>query len=277
MAYLQPDTELLNILQSASDILMMLGLSNSATIVNDINIEISNGVNIKKVDGNSIGSKFRNLQTEIKREFGTSVHRTNVITMLTLAHKRAVTTNLVEVMHVVNEPNVIGITSDRTIAYSTMNTFQQIIVRGSNNDVEKMIGLSFLYLNLVDGVFRNSLRTCLMWEQLSHGHQVDTTTIWSIDIHNIRSYFTTNNLDLSYFKGLNSTIRNAVGHSTFHFDSSVNKMIYEDRRAGRKEQLTVNELADLIQMLFNVFEDVMLINQISRVNDVCDTLIKRYP
>lgn len=277
MAYLQPDAELLSILQSVSDILKMLGLSNSTIIVNDMITELSTSITMTKVSGSSITSKFRNLQTEIKREFGTSTHRKNVMNMLTLAHKNAVTTNLVEVMHVVNEPNVIEITNDRTIAYGIMNAFYQIIMRGSKNNEEKMIGLSFLYLNLVDGVFRNSLRTCLMWEQLSHIHPVDTTTIWNIDIHNIRTYFTTNSLDLSYFMGWNSTIRNAVGHSTFHFDSLTNKMIYEDRRAGRKEQLTVNELEELVQMLFNVFETVLLLNQISRVNDVCDTLVKRYP
>lgn len=276
MAYQQPDNELLLVLQSVMRVLSTLNLPQCRLAVNEIHEEFQNTIP-NSINHTSILSKFHNLQTKSESEFGNTTHRSNIIRQLQDAIRLTISNNQTEMRHIVNESNVVEIGTMRINALQILRSYEQVIRRGSNTSEERMIGFSFYYMGLVDGVYRNSLRMCYIWEQLSHSHQVDTSRIWQIDVGNIQQYFVTNSFHLGYFEGWNRNVRNAVGHSTFHFDNIKNKMIYEDRRANSIVELSEPELMDLIEKLSNVFELLLVQNQIWRVNDICDTFIQRYP
>ncbi|MCH7647092.1 MAG: hypothetical protein IIA83_00585 [Thaumarchaeota archaeon] len=276
MAYLQPDNELLLVLQSVTEILSTLNLSQCALIVKEIHDKFQKTIP-NSVNSTSTLSKFHNLQTTSESEFGNTAHRSDIIKQLQDAIRLTVSNNQTEMRHILNESNVIEIGTMRINALRILRSYEQVIRRGSKTSEERMIGFSFYYMGLVDGVYRNSLRMCYIWEQLSHLDQVDTSRIWQTDVGNIQQYFVTNSLHLGYFEGWNRNVRNAVGHSTFHFDNIKNKMIYEDIHANSIVELSESELMELIENLSNVFEILLVQNQIFRVNDICDTFIQRYP
>ena len=278
MAWHQPDNDLLSILQQISTIYSQFNLPNSQNILNDIKNELQNGVTAGRIDKNSINLKYRTLQTTYAQEFSRSdSHRSGVISMLQASMNRALTQNNVETQHVMNEPNVVEIIQRRSRAYGVLRTFRQIIWNGAQTDEEKIIGLSYVYLNLVDGVFRNALRACYIWQQLSRNDPVDTTTLLDTSVNNIRQYFTNTGLPMHYFEGWQGYVRNAVGHTTFHYDTTRNLAVYDDFIAGITTTLSLQQLIDMCDKLWNVYEASFLSIQFTRINDVCSTLCDRYP
>ncbi len=277
MAWQQTDEDLLSILDQISDIFSRFEQPNCKSIIDSIKIELENGVTVKKIDKNSITSKYKALQTKFVHEFSSTTQRTNVISMLQQSMTETITKNNVEMQHVFNEPNVVEIISRRSYAYRVLSIFRQVIWNGAKTDEERMIGLSYVYLNLVDGIFRNALKICFIWQQLSRKEQVDTKTISDISVYDIYKYFNKNGLPMHYLDGWNGYVRNAVAHTTFQYDSSKNEAVYDDLIANKTVKLWLGQLIEMCDKLWNVYGAVFLFTQFTRINDVCFTLCDRYP
>lgn len=277
MAWQQTDEDLLSILAQISSIFSQFDLPDCKSIIDDIKGELENGKLAVKIDKTSINTKYKALQTKFVQEFSSTPHRTNVISILQHSMNETISKNNVEMQHVFNEPNVVEIINRRANAYRVLSIFRQVIWNGAKTDEEKMIGLSYVYMNLVDGIFRNALRICYIWEQLSRKEQVNTTTISDIDVYSIYKYFNGNRLPMHYFDGWNGYARNAIAHTTFHYDSSTNETVYEDLIANKIVRLSLVQLIDMCTKLWDVFGAIFLFTQFTRINDVCFTLCDRYP
>jgi hypothetical protein len=275
LAFAQPNSDLINILDSCSNVFTILNLSQCSQIVKEISTEISTAIP-NPVNKNSIIQRYKNLQQISISEYSTNAYKNNIIKKFMDAVRITVSSNRTEMQHILNETNIVEVISQRISAHNALMALRRIIWNGAKTDEEKMIGMSYVYLAIVDGVYRNALRTCYVWEQLSRRDQVNTATITDVDVGKIQQYFTSNGLDLFYFEGWDRNIRNAVGHTTFQYDNTSQKTTYQDLRAQVIVHLSLDELIEMCDKLWAVYEITLINNQIWRVNDASFELCNRY-
>ena len=141
-----------------------------------------------------------------------------------------------------------------------------------------MLGLSIVYANAIEGIYKRAVQDCYVWEKISTGsvRTGQVATIPKKDIKTIIDYYDKQNMDKCIFEGYDDMIAlNAVAHSTLSFDETTDKMLYTDKRSNRQVRYDFDTLQQLYQKVWNVYEMVLVKNQILRINDVCIQFINR--
>jgi len=277
MAYQLTDNELYEILKGVKLIFDRISLPLSFKKIDQIISFLQTSIKNKKIDRTQLNTEFKSLQTQIESEFPTTQYRMDIQKDFLKAVRRSFKLYLQQVIKIVNHPSMIKIVERRTRSLRNLFLLRKIIYGCAKSNEEKAVGISQIYLSIVDGLYRGAIRDCYIWILISHGQSVNPTSFTKSDVRTIHAGFVTNNFDRKYFEGWNSVVRNAVAHSTFHYDAKRNKIVYEDLIANSSTELTISEVSDLCDKLYEVFLLVLIRNQISRVNDVCDVLSKRYP
>ena len=233
-----------------------------------------------------INEKFKELQTTVETEFASNDHRTKCqkLFLKTLRYDIKIHPN--EIRFIVNTKSLNDLMKQRTFSIHNLLLLRKIVYDCAKTDDEKAVGISQIYMSLTEGGYRNALRDCLIWHLIKNEHDF-TWIVFSNDdyyvnsivkypIHTIKKYFEKRKIDPIYFEGWNSTIRNAVAHSTFHYDRITKKIIYDDVIGNRIESSTIDEMSERCDNLWAVFELVFIRNQILRVNDIIDVLRIRH-
>lgn len=276
MAYQETNSKLLSNLDMYSSNLTKYNMPKSAQIVDEVNTYIvkMNEASLNKI---LINSKIKDLQTLTTQEFGITLHRKKVFSKILTTMSDALTINSTESKHILDSSGIRELTGNRITTLRYSKILASIITKGATNTEEKFVGYCYDYMAIVDGVYRNSIRACYMWEQLSRNEQVDTCKVPNIKINEIRDYFKDKSRSDVYFEGLNNVIRNAVAHSTFAFDSNLQKMKFEDKIARRTEMISLQEILELREKMMNVFEANFFVNQIFAITDIFNVFTTKYP
>src|SRR3990172_12156567 len=103
MAYVQPDDQLLCIIDQILNIFSVFNMPKCKKVVENIKDETIKNIN-NKIDRNSINSKFKNLQIEFINEFSTTEHRKNIINMLTKSMRITIAKKKKEKQHILKKP-----------------------------------------------------------------------------------------------------------------------------------------------------------------------------
>jgi len=249
----------------------MLHMNGSVSILKMMTDELQKA----SVDIGYMKTTYKNLQVLIENEFSVSDHRRRCMGYFAASMRRAMKSNVAEVTRVLNDPQIATIPVDRVNAYKLLNELSRILLAGSGSDRDKAIGLSFAYSHAVEGVYKKSVQECYIWHKLGVREHIDTKAVPRMDVAKVRDYYTSKNLDTSIFEGYNRTVRNAVSHTTFRFDDTIQKMIYEDRQSGDKATYSFMELHSLYQNIWDVLELMLAKNQVLIVHDVCMAIFKR--
>lgn len=267
------DAELVEVISSTRIVFESFKMLNTAKYVQFILNEVSRPEIIRSY----LNTTFRGLQFVSERDFGNTGYRRRIIRYLRMRMKSALMTNIDKVSEMnMNEQVQDGI-YDRMNANKIFSTLQKILINGSITKYEKLLGLSYAYAAVVEGVYKKSIQMCYLWERMgTYSLQDDMfSTINEMDIHKIRGYYKRCFVDEAIFDGYNNTIRNAIAHSTIYFNNETNEMLYRDKRSGKEKSLDVDGLYALYEKIWAVYLMILLEDQILRIHDACVNLVER--
>jgi hypothetical protein len=251
----------------------------SALIIKEMKQQLEN--EIPNINENELNRKFTNLQDTLEVEFcKRGDYSKSIFLYLQKKVRKTMKTNLAEYQKTFGVSSHMDRSEQRHRMYKILEKLRTTTLRGAKDEEDKMIGISFAYLGLVNGVYRFALQDCYRYELLANGQTVDPEYITKLEIHNIYCYYSDNNLPLDYFDGWNSTVRNAVGHSNFFYDEMKQKMIYVDEpNEPAKKQVSeydFDEMADNYRKLLEVYYAVLIFDQMVLVSSSCFELERRY-
>ena len=285
MSSAQTDVELLAILNQIILIFDKFGYVRSSPIVKTIRDELASSI-ATKIDPFSIGLKFKSLQNAIVKDFATNQYRKKIILKFTSNFRKSMKNNSKGVKQIFDKKRYAVSIARRAHSYRNLTLLRGMVQSCAKDEEQALIGISYAYLSLLEGIFKRSLIDCYVWEKLSKKEKIHTTKLVRMDVSEIYRHFRTNRFGTNYFKGWDRIVRNAIGHSTFHYDPASHKMIYEDlyilTRGNRKiykrtKSCSLNEMIEKYDMAESVYHAIFFTNQILRVNEVCVTLIDRHP
>ena len=270
-----------------SDEILLGWFDNSHKLFKKMNLKLSSAYpltmkeEIKKtlpsLDASKFERWFRDLQDTIDVEFSKKgKHQEDVIKFLQGKVRRTLKTNLAESQKVFERSIRYERAQQRMYSWANLNTLRKITVKGSDNDQEKLVGISYAYAGLITGIYRFSLQDCYAWQRLASIEKIDSDKLSNMEVLDIHNYFKTQNLSLVCFDGLDITVRNAVGHSNFKFDKDKQKMIYIDEKSGKISEYTFIEMVENYQKLETVYLAILCMNQLMAVSTCLTVLIKRY-
>lgn len=220
---------------------------------------------------------FKNLQTTSQIEFSHNEYRNRIIRFLNRRINTVMMTNIERLVEANRAPEMLDMINDRVNAYKIVRTLSDILIKGSKSEYEKLLGLSYSYAASIEGVYKRSVQDCYVWERLAaETWRNDTaSSLQEMDIHKIINYFDAHSIDKSIFDGYDDTVRNAIAHSTLYFDENTNTMKYKDKRAAMEVSYTFEQLRDKLQKIWDIYEMVLVKNQILRTNDACVMFMER--
>ena len=268
------DPELLMILEQSSQVFHKIGLTGSTQILDGINTYIGSKIP-NSLDKNHVTNEFKNLQGSIHRELSTTPHKGKCIAFLLTAFRKSLTNHHQESFEIINNNLRIDKQEKRVRSYRNLQLLKKIVLQGASNDEEKLIGISYAYLSLVDGIYATSLLECYVWDRISRNLPVNIESVYRMSIANVYDYFKNQSLPLHYFDGWDVKVRNAVAHSSFKFDSVRSKMVYE-ATTGTSEY-DFNEMVENYEKLESLYPAVLSTIQTTAINDVLQEFVRRYP
>jgi len=192
------------------------------------------------------------------------------------AFRKSMRINRINAITIINDNLKLDKNEQRTHSYRNLQLLKKIVLNGATDDEERLIGISYAYLSLVDGIYTTSLRDCYVWQRLSENLPVDSSAIVKMSVSGIRDFFKNQSLPLHYFDGWERTVRNAVAHSSFKYDLATQVMQYEDIYGNQIEH-TFTEMVENYEKLESVYPAVLVVNHTLAINDVLDEFIHRYP
>ena len=230
-------------------------------------LKIKNELNGTK-DFQLLNSMFKVLQTTFVSEYNTNAHRTLCSTF----YKKRVnittkfnTTGLNDIQLDKRWANMI---EHRIKARNVLFKLNKILMEGSQTDEEKSISLSYLYLASIDGIYGKNLKEVVIYDILSKGDQIDYHQIERMKISEIEKHFKKIKGSRCLFDGWDENIRNAIAHSSFWYDVTKKKIIYEERKKNKRKEKTKEDILKMIEKLSDVDQLVFFYNQIFRINKV---------
>ena len=288
-----PDEQFFEYLDHAKKIFAVFDMKLCSIITEEIKDIIQK--TIPHIDKQKLESKFHDLQDTLEVEFSKKgEYQKKVIKHIQGKYRVTLKTNLNEMQNTFEVSSRYEKTSQRMHSWHAIELLRKITVKGSKDEPEedhmRLIGISYAYLGLVNGVYRFSLQDCYAWERLANGEAVDPETLKNLEVNDVLDYFKTQNKPLLYFEGLDSTVRNAVGHSNFQYDKVTQKMIYTDEipremdtatgiltNQKHESKYSFDEMFENYLKLESVYYAIILLNEILMISAAGFTLTNRYP
>lgn len=267
------EEELIQAIENAIGIFRLFELPESAASVSNF---ILPEVKKAQIDYDMINQTYKNLQTLTRFEFGKKEdHRRRAIAYLYKRVTVSIQANYSDVRAVHNTQEVADNILNRVNASKVLRRLNKILIKGSEDEEDRLTGLSIAYANAVEGVYKRSIQDCYMWELLASKKHVKSSVVPTMDIKMIMDYYNTTHTEITVFEGYDSTVRNAVGHSTFYFDPNEKKMKYEDKISGNVKLLSFDELYSLYRKIENIYQMVIINTHVLRLSDICLELMER--
>lgn len=207
---------------------------------------------------NLLVREFENLTTNSKKEFLTIEERfspkdyyvkrcfdylDNIITKLLQTNKDNLIQNFTESLtNLHNVPNMV-----KNWAYP-----MEISTRTPPESMKDVyIVFNSEYHNKIEGIYKNDLRICFIWNEFSNNNIVNATEIMRWKINELKQKFESNKYGTIPFEGYNNHIRNAIAHVTFSYNPDTETIEYSDEQADWKQSFDSFELMKLSEKLMN--------------------------
>jgi len=275
-----PDDTLFNWLQTSPRLLNSLNLRSSSITANNIIQQIRR--EIPHINGTTLNQQFHDLQDSVDVEFSRrSVYSRNILVQLQRSVRRSLSTNLREAQITFQTNARLDRWEQRRRAYRIIDKFRNTILRGYQDEEDKLIGISYAYLSLTNGIYRFCLQDCYAWERLGRGESVDPNALVHFEVHEIYNYYKDNGLPMFYFHGWDTTIRNAVGHTNLNYDEATQKMTFvNEPRETDKKKVSEYEFVEIVEnyeKILEIYQLVLIMNQVLSVSSGCVEFLRRYP
>jgi len=215
-----------------------------------------------------LNSTFKVLQTTFVVEFNTNKHR---ILCSSFFKKRVNittkfnTTGLNDVRLDNSWAKMIG---HRAKSRDVLFKLEKILRSGSHTEEENCISISYLYLASIDGVYGKNLKDILIFDILSKGGNVDYQKVERMKLSEIQKHFKNTKDSDCLFDGWDEDIRNSIAHSSFSYNPTKQKIIFEERYKNKVKEKSKIQVLKMIEKLSDLDELVFFYNQIFRINKV---------
>ena len=274
------DNTLFNWLETSPRLLNSLNLRLSSITANTIIQQIRS--EIPSINGSTLNRQFHDLQDKVDVEFSRrSVYSRNIFLQLQRSVRRSLATNLREAQTTFQTNTRLDRWEQRRRAYRIIDKFRNTVLRGHQDNEDKLIGISYAYLSLANGIYRFCLQDCYAWERLGRGESVDPDSLVHFEIHEIYNYYKDNGLPMFYFHGWDPTIRNAVSHANLNYDEATQKMTFvnEPREVDKKRvsEYEFLEIVENYEKILEIYQLVLVMNQVLSISSGCVEFIRRYP
>ena len=113
-----------------------------------------------------------------------------------------------EISELTKQPPIVEMINDRVNAYKIIGTLKKIMELGARSPYERMLGLSIVYANAIEGIYKRAVQDCYVWEKISTGsvRAGQVATIPKKDIKTIIDYYDKQNIDKCIFEGYDDTV-----------------------------------------------------------------------
>jgi hypothetical protein len=271
MAAHYPDEDLLRIFEEAK---LIFNSWNMPKTVEQVQILLDESKR-SQIHASYYNFQFKEFQTMMEAEFGTTTYRKKIAKYVLGNLRVAMSVYIDHVIEMNKVKDMVDLVYDRINANRVFSALNKILLKGSESEYEKMIGLSYAYSALAEGAYKQSVRDFYLWEHLANGNlQVEKVPeILTETIGGIIKYYNENSIDKSIFEGYKNTIRNGIAHSTMYFNENTNQMRYKDKK--KEIVLDRNGLYELFTKIQDVYLLALAKNQLLRINDACVNLRDR--
>ncbi|HEX9830937.1 MAG TPA: hypothetical protein VGA94_04550 [Thermodesulfobacteriota bacterium] len=248
-----------------------MGLQLSADVIE----EIQSGI-MAKADTSRLITLFRKLQFATE-EFASTDYRKRCFRYISRISHDAMQHNPAGVRAIVNDPIFMEIQRERTEAFTVLTRISKILEQGAANPYEKILGLSFSYAHVVEGVFKKSVQDCYLIDEISLMKTISIEEVEHFGIGKIMKEYQKTRRELTIFEGWDDVVRNAVSHARMHYDGKLENMTFVDRTKQRIRSSTYSfeQLQEMYMKLFDVFSLVLIRNQIRRISDIIHAISQR--
>jgi hypothetical protein len=118
------------------------------------------------------------------------------------------------------------------------------LVAAQTSSLIRMHLYCYIYLVLIEGSYDQVLRFLYAIYTQSPSSNAD--------IRSIADNFRRMNIGSALIDGWNPTVRNAIGHATYHLDTVHNTVTFEDRRAHTSVPLSFNDFSLMVHKIYHV-------------------------
>jgi hypothetical protein len=251
-------------LRSVGTLLKAMELQVSAGIVEELESAIST-----KADISRLNTLFKKLQISTE-EFISTDHRKACFDYVSRISRAAMKDNRDAVVALTNDPIFVEIQRERIEAFTVLTRISNILEHGARDPYEKILGLSFSYAHIVEGVFKRSVQDCYLIHELSEMKAVNVDEVQHWGVSQLRQEYEKNGKELTIFDGWDDIVRNAVAHARIRYDEKLEEMTFVDRtkKGTRSSTYGFEKLQQKYNELFDVYCLVLIRNQIWRVSDI---------
>lgn len=269
-------------------------LESSGLIVKHIINLIRTGIISNHIDLSNIFKMIQSLQESVDTEFSKKgEYEKNVLKKIQDNFKKCLTDYSSEVLDIFQLR--YESLEERVNVYQNIEDLTRLVLRepkspGRLEEEKKrrLIGLSYAYSSLINGIFRDSLQDCYAWERIANGKKITINEIVRKEIGDIYNHYKQVN-DLIYFQGYDSIIKNSVEQSNFTYEQPSGKIIFVDlhysisKQTGKmditKNSITqsLEEIAEKYERIETLYKITLILNQILMINSAIKILSNRYP
>ncbi|MEM2140482.1 hypothetical protein [Nitrososphaera sp.] len=273
MAAQLSDTQLKEVLTSSQALLREFKMKTSVQFIGYLLNEFERS----EIIYSYLNVTFKNLQKTLEYEFGTNEYRKRIFAYLNKRVRVAMISYIDKVKEMNAAPEIHDVIFDRVNAFRIIGKLSKMLESSSKSEFERLLGLSYSYAATVEGVYKRSVQDCYVWERLGTGALKNNTfsAIHEMDIPKVVDYFDRCFIEKSIFEGYDDIVRNAIAHSTIYFDENTNKMTYKDKRSQREVSYDFDGLQEKYQKLWDVYQMVLVKNQLLRISDACVEFLNR--
>lgn len=251
------------ILDQCHDLFSRQGFPRSATEI----LKIKNELHQDK-DFNMLTISFKILQTTFINEYSVTPHRTLCSTFFKKRVNLTLKLNVRSLNRIFKNIGWAKMIEHRVKSRNVLFILDRVLRKGVKTDEEKSIGLSYLYLASIDGVYGKNLKDIVIFDILSKGKTVNFSEVENMKLKDIKDYFSNVQGSECLFDGWDENIRNAIAHSSFWINPENGKTVYEDRYSEVVKEKTFDEIFYMLQNLSDLDLLVFYYNQIHRINKV---------
>lgn len=213
---------------------------------------------------------FSKLNEKFHAEFkGSSSHRAKCFDLVTRMISNAIMTNP-KAFHNATTDSLASI-KERTGARKSLGKLVSLLTKIEDIDNEgRLMGMSILYLAMIEGLFDEDIRACYVWSKLAVNDSSHVNA-YKMSILDIKQHFEDKVFDVCLFEGWNRNLRNAIGHFTYNYDQETEKMIYRDKLADPAWEAgySLEDMTEIYEKIENVDELIILVLLILSVRDLC--------
>lgn len=160
------------------------------------------------------------------------------------------------------------IIKQRAESRSIVFGLDKILKDGAKTEKDKAISICYIYLAIIDGIYGKNLKDVMILDTLYKHETPDLDKLDRVIMRRIQEYFENIPNSKCLFDGYDFNVRDAIAHSSFHYDVEKKIIHFENRLANPPIPIdkTVDEVLDMVVKLSDLDVLIFYYGEIQVIN-----------